>query len=197
MNYGPEGEWDELYLIYPPESFRLLTASRLMDLENPVRKMENIRVILEKTDSLQKELEQENVNADRVDLLCCDLLLASWMTREEGTHPTPDRIQEIHRRLEHNLGQDIDCARLAAGLGMSLSSLRRYWRKHHGTESFSAYRNACFLRKSCALLVETNLQVKEIAAELEFSDPFYFSRKFHHLSGLSPQEYRKKYQVFR
>lgn len=196
MNYGPDEEWDELYFIYPPESYDLLTASRLMTPENPVRNMGNIITILKKIEYLQQELEPENINADRIDLLCYDLLLESRLARTENTLQPSSRLQEIHHRLEHNLGQDIDCVRLAAGLGMSLSSLRRYWRKYHGAETLSAYRNSCFLRKSCALLVETNLQIKEIAAELEFSDPFYFSRKFHLLSGFSPQEYRKKYQVF-
>ena len=195
MDYGPSGEWSELYFIYPPESFALLTASGLMKTGAPVRTMSNFGRIQEKADRLRQELNGENLNADRIDLLCYELLLESWVKSGED-QLNRSRIPEIRRRLERHPGQEIDCAALAAEFSMSLSSLRRYWRQYHGPESFSAYRNGCFLRKSCRLLVETRLQIKEIAAELEFSDPFYFSRKFHQLAGVSPQEYRRKYQVF-
>ena len=195
MNYGPNGRWSELYFIYPPEYFGILTASGLMRIDSPVREMRNFRNIEEKIDHLQHELELENLNADRIDLFCYDLLLETWVNSAENLlHHS--RIPEIRKCLERNLGGEIDCTALAAMFGMSLSSLRRYWNRYHGQESFSAYRNSCFLRKSCRLLVETSLQVKEIAAELEFRDPFYFSRKFRRLSGYSPQEYRKKYQIF-
>ncbi len=195
MNYGPAGEWSELYFIYPLESFSLLTACGLMKTGAPVRIMPNFSRIQEKADHLQQELNRENLNADRIDLLCYELLLESWVKSGEE-QLNRSRIPEIRRRLEAHPGREIDCAALAAEFGMSLSSLRRYWRQYHGPESFSAYRNGCFLRKSCRLLVETSLPIKEIAAELEFSDPFYFSRKFHQLAGVSPQEYRRKYQMF-
>ena len=195
MDYGPEPEWSELYFIYPPETFELLCASGLMTPEIPVREMRNIGTIGEKADLLRKELDREEISADRIDLLCYDLLLETRLKSEENIL-THSRIPEIRRRLERNPGHDIDCAALASEFGMSLSSLRRYWRRYHGEESFSDYRNSCFLRKSCRLLVETNLRVKEIAVELDFSDPFYFSRKFRQLAGISPLEYRKRNQMF-
>ena len=34
--------------------------------------------------------------------------------------------------------------------------------------------------------------IKEIAEKLKFQDPFYFSRKFHELSGTPPLEFRKR-----
>ncbi len=195
MDYGPEEEWREVYFIYPPETFGSLTASGLLPPENPVRSMRNLGTIMEKITALQYELEAESINADRIDLLCYELLLETWITYGEN-QLNHSRIPEIRRRLERNLGEEMDCSALAAEFGMSLSTLRRYWSRYHGEESFSAYRNACFLRKSCSLLVETKLQVKEIAAALEFSDPFYFSRKFRNLSGISPLEYRKRHQLF-
>lgn len=195
MDYGPESEWSELYFIYPPDSFGLLRSSGLMTPEIPVREMRNIGSIGEKAAVLQRELEGEELSADRIDLLCYDLLLETRLKSRESILEH-SRIPEIRSRLERSPGRDIDCAALAAEFGMSLSSLRRYWRRYHGEESFSDYRNSCFLRKSCRLLVETNLRVKEIALELEFSDPFYFSRKFRHLAGISPLEYRRRNQMF-
>lgn len=192
MDYGPVGEWSELYFIYPPENFALFTTSGLMNTNVPVRPLQNLSKIQEKTDCLQQALNRDDFSVDRIDLLCYELLLESWLKSEEE-QLNRSRIPEICRRLESHLGREINCTALAAEFGMSLSSLRRYWRHYYGRKSFSAYRNECFIRKSCQLLVETNRQIKEIAAELEFNDSFYFSRKFRQLTGLSPQEYRRKY----
>lgn len=43
------------------------------------------------------------------------------------------------------------------------------------------------------LLTNTNLSISEVAYELAFDDPLYFSRVFHNLTGKSPSEYRKKH----
>ena len=103
------------------------------------------------------------------------------------------RIKTILKYLESSIGTDIDCRELAKELNMSVSSLRRCWREHYGLQTFSRFRNNLMLQKSCRLLVETKLSVKEIAQRLGFADPFYFSRKFHLLMGMPPFEYRRKY----
>ena len=44
--------------------------------------------------------------------------------------------------------------------------------------------------RACAMLSETNMTVKEIAASLGYRDVFYFSRTFKLFHGLSPSHYR-------
>ncbi len=83
MDYGPESEWSELYFIYPPETFGILTASGLMLPETPVRELRNIGTFEEKAASLQKELDREDLSADRIDLLCYDLLLETYNGRND------------------------------------------------------------------------------------------------------------------
>ena len=196
MDYGPYERWTELYFIYPREAFSALTASGLMQLESPVRQLANPGAIMEKAEQLQEALTSQELNADWIDLLCYNMLLESWGKNGGGISPDA-KLQTIRRRLEASLGTDIDGFALASELGMSLSSLRRYWRRNHGPETFQEYRNSLFLCKSCRLLVETSLQVKEIAEKLSLSDHYYFSRKFHQLSGMTPMEYRKKHQIFK
>jgi len=41
------------------------------------------------------------------------------------------------------------------------------------------------------LLVETGLNIGEIADNLGFADPLYFSRKFKQTHGITASEYRK------
>ncbi len=43
-------------------------------------------------------------------------------------------------------------------------------------------------------LLHTNKTVKEIAHEINFEDPYYFSRLFKSKTGLSPSKYRKTHK---
>ncbi|MEZ7506210.1 helix-turn-helix domain-containing protein [Flavobacterium sp. Arc2] len=45
-----------------------------------------------------------------------------------------------------------------------------------------------------SLLLNTKKTVKEIALEMNFQDPYYFSRVFKNKTGLSPTKYRQNHQ---
>ena len=47
------------------------------------------------------------------------------------------------------------------------------------------------MRRACELLRNENLSVKEVAALLGYSDPYYFSRLFKSVIGVAPRSYRK------
>lgn len=47
------------------------------------------------------------------------------------------------------------------------------------------------VRLACRLLDTTQKAISEIAEEAGFNDPYYFSRSFHRIMGLSPRAYRK------
>lgn len=193
MYYQPDTTWSEMFFIYPAETYPIWSKAGLLDPENPVREMKNANLVMGQAETLQKMLMLPNWNGDRLDLLCYSLILETW---EEDRSQTLEHtiIPTIRQRIEHSLGADIDCNELAREFNMSLSSLRRYWAKYHGNESFMDYRNAYFIRQACRYLTETDFSIKEISEKLNFSDQFYFSRKFHQLMGISPMQYRKQYR---
>jgi AraC-like DNA-binding protein len=43
------------------------------------------------------------------------------------------------------------------------------------------------------MLINTTLPISQIAEQLGYADPLYFSRKFHKQTGVSPTAYREKY----
>ena len=57
------------------------------------------------------------------------------------------------------------------------------------------YFNQLKVQKACQYLLFTNLRIKEIAEQLGIEDPYYFSRMFKSVMGLSPKEYRIKRHV--
>lgn len=46
------------------------------------------------------------------------------------------------------------------------------------------------MQEACKLLRSTKRTVQEIGAELGYEDPFYFSRAFRKVMGVSPRKYR-------
>jgi AraC-like DNA-binding protein len=57
------------------------------------------------------------------------------------------------------------------------------------------YFNQLKVQKACQYLLFTDLRIKEIAEQLGMEDPYYFSRMFKGVMGLSPKEYRIKRHV--
>lgn len=196
MDYGPAESWDEMYFIYGGEQYDPFVTSHLLLPEDghPVRVLNDAAVMMKKIERLEAELRNSELDADRIDLLCYELILDSW-NRPQATAKEDVRLAGIRQRVEASLGGDIDCSALAEECGMSLASLRRFWAAHHPDETFMEYRNAYFLRRSYELLVGSSLSIKEIAMKIGFADQYYFSRKFHQLSGMTPQEYRHRYKL--
>lgn len=197
-DYGPEPEpyWDELFFIYDPDATKEFLRIGFIDFERPVRRLEDAAGVMGDAEALQVMLGREVLSADRVDLFCYSMILKSMLGNGRGEEQNAGCIPEIQKRLSENFGSEVDMRALAAEFGMSISTLRRYWIRRHGPESFSAYRSARFLQESCRLLVETGLPIKTVAARLGFDDPCYFSRKLHALLGMTPTEYRRRNRSF-
>ena len=55
------------------------------------------------------------------------------------------------------------------------------------------YINNCRIGRACTMLNNTNVQIKDVALSVGFSDQLYFSKVFRKLKGITPTEYRKKH----
>ena len=45
------------------------------------------------------------------------------------------------------------------------------------------------IERACAMLAGTDLSIQEISNSVGFEDPFYFSRAFKEIKGVSPRQY--------
>lgn len=102
---------------------------------------------------------------------------------EDGVVATVDFMQE---HLDLPLSLD-DLARRA---GQSVSQYSKLFKERTG-QSAMAYFAQLKVRKACELLDETTMSVKEIAGELGYQDPYYFSRLFKKIQGCAPTAYRE------
>jgi len=109
------------------------------------------------------------------------------------TEPTLDDIfmQTIHRAIEEKMGDtNLGIEQLCHAVHLSSAQL---FRKMKALTGESPYRfiQKKRLQKAHELLRTTSLNVSEIAYELGFTDPNYFSRAFSKEFGMSPSDVRK------
>jgi AraC-like DNA-binding protein len=196
QNYGPaSGEtWEELFLIYPAGAEAMLTASQtFLEGAKPVRPFLRTALFEEALSGCMGLLESREASADYADLCCWNLVMGSSLMQPA---PAPDpRWKIINEYLTSDFAHETGLAEIARKLGMSVSTLQRFWRQSNGGVSVRKYRNNLFLREASRMLVETRLPIKSIAARLGFDDPYYFSRKYHQLCQETPTSYRSKHAV--
>ena len=92
--------------------------------------------------------------------------------------------------LENYLNPDFSVSMLSEKFGISEVHIRRIFRSAAKTSPIR-YINYLRIEKAKTLLSESSLKVSEIAAEVGFSDSFYFSRLFKKGTGVSPASFRK------
>ena len=79
---------------------------------------------------------------------------------------------------------------LATHLGCSLATLRRRFKQETG-QTLHEYIIAQRITRARALLIETNLPLREIAHQLGYDSEFFFARQFKQIAQVTPGEYRR------
>lgn len=110
--------------------------------------------------------------------------------RKTDTNPI---IKKVCDYIEENLAQDISLEMAADFAGVSSFYLSKLFKEEKG-ETYINFVSDKRLEKSCQLLAQTDLSIKEITAEVGYNDQNYYSRIFKTKYGLSPKEYRKEKQ---
>jgi AraC family transcriptional regulator of arabinose operon len=111
-----------------------------------------------------------------------------WMFRLTGTAQWSGidaRIQQAAHYLAANPAEPFRLPRLAARCGLSPSRFSHLFKADLGVtpQRFAENLRLEFARH---LLTQTNLSVSDIAAEVGFDDPLYFSRRYRHVMGHAP-----------
>ena len=99
-------------------------------------------------------------------------------------------LQKIRKIIDEKLGDtDLDIPYLCKVTGLSTTQLFRKMKALTGEAPISFIRKVR-LHKAKSLLETTELNIAEIAYDLGFSDPNYFSRAFRKEFGCSPRDIR-------
>lgn len=101
-----------------------------------------------------------------------------------------DLISKARLRIRESLEQPLTIQQLAEDLGMSYSNFRKLFKLYSGV-SPSTYQQDLRIQRAKELLSTTDKSVKEIAYQLNFDSPDYFSSKFRQRVGHKPSEMRQ------
>jgi AraC-like DNA-binding protein len=93
--------------------------------------------------------------------------------------------------MRAHLDQPIMIATLSNMVGLSQSSFFELFRKATHQTPLNWFIRAR-MRWACELLVQTHLPIKQIANQVGYKDPLYFSRAFKSVCGIPPTEYRAR-----
>ncbi len=95
-------------------------------------------------------------------------------------------IEENYKDLELSLSS------ISEMLNMNSSYVSQFFKKHKG-ETLMAYIIRYRIEKSKALLAATDMKILDIALEVGFSDSHYFAIRFKNLTGITPTDFRSRY----
>jgi len=101
------------------------------------------------------------------------------------------RIEKAIDMIHDSLTGDLSLKELARRAFMSESSFSHVFKDLTGVPP-RRYAIQTRIARAKELLETTDLSVKEIAAELGYDDPHYFSRQFRKLAGMPPSVFRDK-----
>jgi len=99
------------------------------------------------------------------------------------------RMEEAVLFLRAHFDQPLTAPSLASRFGFSTSHFTSLFLQHTGHSPID-YLIRVRISRACALLDLTDLSIQEIAARTGYGDPYYFSRIFKKVTGLSPKSYR-------
>lgn len=104
-----------------------------------------------------------------------------------------DRINAIYNYALNNYKKQITLEEISAVANISPTSFCKYF-KAKSRKTFSSFINEIRVSNACKLLIEDELQVKEICYESGFYNFTSFHKYFKHFTGKSPMQYHKSFK---
>ena len=100
-------------------------------------------------------------------------------------------IRQANLHIAHHLGEVIDFPALAKQCGMGYSLFRKCFQSYNGMAPLE-YQIALRMRRAMHLLTSSNVPIAQIATEIGFSSPAYFSKFFRDKTGVPPSQFRTR-----
>lgn len=109
-------------------------------------------------------------------------------------YPRADRrfLKSLIGSIEGNLEMpDFDLERLATDMNMSKSTLHRKIKAMTNLTPFDFIRNIK-MKRACMMLLDSRMNISEVAYAVGFNNPKYFTRCFKDEFGITPSEYQSR-----
>jgi AraC-like DNA-binding protein len=124
---------------------------------------------------------------------CLHHIIAAFLFPERHLpsekHNDGDIITKTILNMRDNLSKKLTVEDMAGNNNLSVSHFSNLFRKATGIPPID-YFIQLKMQKACQLLYANDAKIKNVAAELGYEDPYYFSRIFKKYIGSSPEQYR-------
>lgn len=192
--YWPSPTWEELYIGFSYDSQNTLKEALSEEIYAPLlRKMQNPIRCRQLAEEMRLLLGVPRLIGivDRIDQLALMLLTESTYVRENNLLSRNEKtLQEITEYINFHFRESLNLREVAEKHGWSYSSFQRQWRLHNAC-SPKEYLNKLLNSEAIRMLSETDRNVGETAAYLGFNSQFYFSKFFHDMNGMSPDQFKR------
>ena len=135
-----------------------------------------------------------NANLEYVHF-CFGHLLATFVyackTSDDIHQEQNPLVSRIINFMEQNLNKKLSLKEISKETGYSPSYLTSIFKEETGYSPLS-YFSHLRITRSCEYLDQSSMKIKEIAFNLGYADPYYFSKDFSKKMGISPRKYRQR-----
>lgn len=189
------GRWELLWVHFqPPAHWLPLLDWPAEEIGLPMKHLSRKQMPTRKVFDLFHELYQTSVsNLPLRDWLCMNLLeslLLHCQSMAQSGKETHNRLDALREYIHRNISSDLPLQQLSKEARLSVPHLCALFRQHLKTtpqKYIETYRMTIAKR----LLMFANRSIKEVAYDVGYKDPLYFSKRFRSCTGLSPERYRE------
>lgn len=126
--------------------------------------------------------------------MCLYYFLASFMYPDKWIDLKKSREQTVVEKtitfMKSHIAGKFTVEEIASRFSYSASHFFTLFRKETGMSPLDYFIHLK-IQRACQLLDLTSMRIKEVADEIGYDDPFYFSRLFTKVMNMSPREYRQ------
>ena len=183
-HFLPRESWIELFML--PERANGLFYLRIEQSQLRERVLSSFQRMIRDNHSIQSFAKELSMNALEEILLAVN----QWSHTNDKIQ-IDLRVQEVLRIFSENLKESHTLESLSRQVSLSPSRLSHLFREQVGN-SIIATLLSMRLRQAARLLEFTDRSISEIAGDVGFSSPFYFTKQFTAFYGMNPRAFRKK-----
>jgi AraC-like DNA-binding protein len=192
--YGPERSgWSESWILFDGPGAAVYESLGFIPTDDSSALLHDPLPLMLVLQRLQRACRDGRGDVDvRAAALVHEFLVEAKRSTDRSRSAPDD---DVLAAMRVNALLDMSVRARANELGLSVRQLRAVLQRAAGctpTEFVQGVR----VNRAKTLLAETDLPVSEIAAEVGFGDPAYFSRQFRERVGMAPRDFRVQQQMF-
>lgn len=189
----PETGWTEQWF-----GFKGDVASRIMDYyftpEHPLFHIGLMPDVTHLFEKIRGSSQKYSTGLRRLISITAHEILIRLQIATETNKADDNEIRQLCYHIEEHYSETIDFQKYSQSIGISYSTLRRRFKQYTGLAP-NQYQLDAKIRNAKELLNNSDLSIQDIAQACGFESPYYFSRYFKSAMGLSPKQYRSRWET--